>query len=68
VIVYQSNKNQFLHHALREDIEDIEDIVAAHFRSAPPTGRPLREMLDRVRGEVPQASPSTRAPTAASSA
>jgi DUF2075 family protein len=31
VIVYQSDKQQFLHHALREDIEDI---VAAHFRSA----------------------------------
>lgn len=31
MIVYQSDKNQFLHHALREDIEHV---VAAHFRSA----------------------------------
>jgi hypothetical protein len=31
VIVYQSNKKQFLHHALRDDIEEI---VAVHFRSA----------------------------------
>jgi DUF2075 family protein len=31
LIVYQSNKSQFLHHALREDIEDV---VSAHFRSA----------------------------------
>ena len=31
MIVYQSNKSQFLHHALRDDIEHV---VAAHFRSA----------------------------------
>lgn len=31
MIVYQSNKSQFLYHALREDIEDV---VSAHFRSA----------------------------------
>lgn len=31
MIVYQSDKSQFLHHALREDIEHV---VAAHFRSA----------------------------------
>ena len=31
VIIYQASKKQFLHHALREDIEDV---VARHFRGA----------------------------------
>jgi DUF2075 family protein len=31
VIIYQASKSQFLHHALREDIEDV---VLRHFRSA----------------------------------
>lgn len=34
LIIYQASKHQFLHHALREDIEDV---VAEHFRAA--TGR-----------------------------
>jgi uncharacterized protein len=31
VIIYQANKTQFLHHALRDDIEDV---VSRHYRSA----------------------------------
>jgi DUF2075 family protein len=31
VIIYQARKSEFLHHALREDIDDV---VARHFRSA----------------------------------
>ncbi|WP_265584013.1 DUF2075 domain-containing protein [Chitinimonas koreensis] len=31
MIIYQANKREFLHHALREDIEDI---IAGHYRSA----------------------------------
>ena len=31
MIIYQATKTQFLHHALREDIEDV---VSRHFRSA----------------------------------
>lgn len=34
MIIYQASKTQFLHHALRDDIEDV---VSRHFRSA--TGR-----------------------------
>jgi DUF2075 family protein len=34
VIIYQASKSQFLHHALRDDIEDV---VSRHFQSA--TGR-----------------------------
>jgi len=34
VIIYQASKSEFLHHALRDDIEDV---VSRHFRSA--TGR-----------------------------
>lgn len=34
MIIYQASKSEFLHHALRDDIEDV---VARHFRSA--TGR-----------------------------
>ncbi|MGH8616915.1 MAG: DNA/RNA helicase domain-containing protein [Burkholderiales bacterium] len=34
MIIYQASKSQFLHHALREDIEDV---VSSHYRSA--TGR-----------------------------
>jgi len=31
VIIYQASKSQFLHHALRDDIEDV---VSRHYRSA----------------------------------
>jgi hypothetical protein len=31
LIIYQASKSQFLHHAFREDIEDV---VSVHFRSA----------------------------------
>jgi hypothetical protein len=31
VIIYQASKRQFLHHALRDDIEDV---VSRHYRSA----------------------------------
>ena len=31
MIIYQASKSQFLHHALRDDIEDV---VSRHYRSA----------------------------------
>jgi DUF2075 family protein len=41
VIIYQATKTQFLHHALREDIEDV---VSRHFRSATGHGVGLSEI------------------------
>lgn len=43
MIVYQANKSQFLHHALRENIEDV---VEAHFRYA--TGRGIGQPEKRA--------------------
>jgi len=42
LIIYQASKNQFLHHALRDDIEDV---VSRHFRSATGHGVGRSEML-----------------------
>lgn len=41
MIIYQASKNQFLHHALRDDIEDV---VSRHFRSATGHGVGQSEM------------------------
>lgn len=42
MIIYQASKSQFLHHALRDDIEDI---VSRHFRNATGRGVGPSEML-----------------------
>jgi len=41
VIIYQASKSQFLHHALRDDIEDV---VSRHYRSATGSGVGPSEM------------------------
>jgi len=39
VIIYQASKSQFLHHALRDDIENV---VSRNYRSATGRGRASR--------------------------